>query len=240
MARRWVFWAYEVSLAALAAASVWLLTQPDELEWVENSQTVIWALFVADYLARIILARDRKRFLREHILELIAILPLDMLRVARMARLFRLLRVAVIIWRISRDLRQLLTSHGLGYALTFAGMLILAGGGAISVVEPEIGSLPDGIWWAIVTMTTVGYGDIAPTTAAGRTVATLLLLVGIAVMGMLTASLTTFFMAPRTQGNPAIVYSRAKLDQWDDLSAEQRSDLAIMLRTLAEKDETHR
>jgi voltage-gated potassium channel len=75
-------------------------------------------------------------------------------------------------------------------------LLILVGGGCLSILEPKTvkGGYGDGIWWAIVTASTVGYGDIAPTTLWGRLIAVLLMLVGIGLMSTLAASITSHFV----------------------------------------------
>ena len=60
--------------------------------------------------------------------------------------------------------------------------------------EGTIDSVPDGLWWAISTVTTVGYGDAFPTTAAGRAFAVVLMLVGVGLFGLLAASLASFLI----------------------------------------------
>jgi voltage-gated potassium channel len=78
--------------------------------------------------------------------------------------------------------------------LTIAlGFLILAAF-LISGLDPAFEDPIDGFWWAWVTMTTVGYGDLVPTTLEGRIVGMLLILVGIAIFSMLTASFSVFFI----------------------------------------------
>lgn len=63
----------------------------------------------------------------------------------------------------------------------------------IIFVEPSINTFSDALWWAIVTTTTVGYGDISPTTPIGRVLAVTLMLVGIGIIGTLTSSITSYF-----------------------------------------------
>lgn len=60
-------------------------------------------------------------------------------------------------------------------------------------IEPEINNYPDALWWAIVTATTVGYGDIVPVTPIGRILASIMMLFGIAFIGMITSTITNFF-----------------------------------------------
>ena len=82
------------------------------------------------------------------------------------------------------------------YTVAVTTLLILVGGGCLSILEPQTvrGGYGDGIWWAIVTASTVGYGDIAPSTVPGRIIAVLLMLVGIGLMSTLAASITSYFV----------------------------------------------
>ncbi len=74
--------------------------------------------------------------------------------------------------------------------------MILISGGAIAWFEPNIDFL-NGLWWSVVTMTTVGYGDISPTTPGGRVVATIIMFFGIGLLGMLSANLAALFVRQR-------------------------------------------
>ncbi len=73
---RRLWWVYEAAMAALALAVVWLLTVPDE-GWARVANLAIWAVFVVDYAVRLVIAGNRRRFVRSNIPDLIAILPLD-------------------------------------------------------------------------------------------------------------------------------------------------------------------
>jgi voltage-gated potassium channel len=75
-------------------------------------------------------------------------------------------------------------------------LLLLVSSVAISIFEPDV-SLTDGFWWTIVTMTTVGYGDISPATPAGRMLAAFIMLLGVGVLGMLSASIASFLIERR-------------------------------------------
>jgi voltage-gated potassium channel len=73
---------------------------------------------------------------------------------------------------------------------------VLAGGAALALLEPEVtdGGVGTGIWWAIVTSTTVGYGDVAPESIPGRIVGVILMLLGIGIVGTLAASIAAHFI----------------------------------------------
>ncbi len=121
---------------------------------------------------------DRRRWLREHLLEIAIVLltppflPAS-LQALRVFRVFRLLRLIAIV----RYGRKLFTLNGLRYGALIALVTVLAGGAAFAYAERV--STWDGVWWAMTTVTTVGYGDIPPQTDLGRVVAILVMLVGI-------------------------------------------------------------
>jgi voltage-gated potassium channel len=163
----------------------------------------IWVAFAAEYLVLFVLAPARRVFVRTHLVELVLVLlpMLRPLRILRSARLLRLARVGRAVAagasaaRLSR--RHLATSAGL-YAPAAALLLVLAGAAVARDAERSapggnIKSYGDAVWWATTTVTTVGYGDRYPVTTTGRVVAVGLMLVGIALLGIVTASLAAAF-----------------------------------------------
>lgn len=206
-------WAYELTMAALAITVVVLLALPsgDRLRTVD---VAIYVVFVIDYGTRLALSGDRRRFVRTRVADLIAIIPADVFRAARLARLARLTRLMrgwAVLWRSSRHVRGIIGTNGLGWVLALSGGLILAGGMAAWIVEPGIDSLVDGLWWSLVTATTVGYGDISPQSGLGRLVAAVLMIVGIGAIGLLTATFATYFIEERrTEQHPHVEFVRPR------------------------------
>jgi voltage-gated potassium channel len=180
---------------------------------------------------------------RGNVPDLLACLPLDFLlgqedfglgRAFRLARLVRLVRAGVVLWRVSRNVRGILGTNGLGYVLAVTAALIALGGLVAWLAEPGIGSLEDGLWWALVTATTVGYGDISPKTAPGRLVAAVLMVVGISAFGMLTGAIATYFLRRPKPTNPHVEHVIEQLERWDELTPKERRDLAEVLTALAD------
>lgn len=238
MDKRRMIWIYEVSMALLALLVLWLLTFPEELEWVAYVNRTVWAIFAGDYVARLLLARDRRQFLRSNLPDLIAVMPLDELRIVRMARLLRLVRLAraaSVLWRVGRDVRAIVTQNSLGHVLLFTAGIVVLSSGLVWLLDDNIESLGDALWWGVATVTTVGYGDVAPTSAVGRLVAVVLMLVGIGTIGWVTGSIATYFISGAGNGkNPHVEYIRQQLARWDELEPEQRRLLAAMLVSLCE------
>ena len=123
-------------------------------------------------------------------------IPLDAARLIRLARVFRL---GVAVSLAMRRARAVLQHRQFHFVALVAVAAVTLGGLGIYSVEggphARIQSIGDGIWWAIVTATTVGYGDISPVTTEGRIIAVVLMLLGIGVIGAFTATVASFFVA---------------------------------------------
>ncbi len=158
----------------------------------------ILAVFAVDYFVRLALAKDKVKFFRDNIFDLLAIIPFDIVfsifRVSRVFRLLRVLRVfrlAGVIGKFQRNMRVFLDTTGLSWLILASLSIIFVSSSLYSVAEGV--DWTDSMWWAMITVTTIGYGDISPHTTVGRFAAILLMLLGIGVIGMLTSSLTNFF-----------------------------------------------
>ncbi len=152
--------------------------------------------------------RTRLRYLRSPmaLADLAAILPwylaaftavdLRFLRMLRLLRLLKLTRYSTAFGRMVEVVR--LQRHAFGAALLVLSMVVIFTASAIYVVEgstqPEaFGSIPDAMWWAIVTLTTVGYGDVTPITPLGKLMASLISIVGIGMVALPTSLLASGF-----------------------------------------------
>ncbi len=150
-----------------------------------------WAVFLIDYVVRLVVAEHRWRWFSRHLLDL-AIVVLPMLRP------LRLMRFLTIIALIQRNAGSILRGRVVIYTVGATALTIFVA--ALAVFDAERGSggpidsFGDALWWAFVTITTVGYGDYVPVTAIGRVVAVGLMIGGIALIGVVTATLASWIV----------------------------------------------
>jgi voltage-gated potassium channel len=155
--------------------------------------TVTWAAFAVDYLVRVAITDARWRFVRKHPVDLLVI-ALPVLRPLRLLRLVALLSV------LNRNASGgALRGRVVVYVIGSTALLLLVSSLAILDAErgregANIEDYGDAAWWAITTMTTVGYGDRFPVTGAGRLIAAALMLAGIALLGTVTATLASYLL----------------------------------------------
>jgi voltage-gated potassium channel len=190
---------------------------------------LIWAVFAADYAIKLYLAPERRRFVTSHLLDLVIVLvpmlrPLRVLRSARLLRLLRLARLAAFAAKGIRDTRGILRHRGLNWVLLIILVLNLIAAAMVLEFErgnpqANIDSYPDALWWAVTTITTVGYGDRFPMSPAGRGIAVVLMVAGIAMFGVITATIAAYFVEQKAEQDLA-----GRLDQimqrLDELQAQ--------------------
>jgi voltage-gated potassium channel len=205
-----------VFLAVYALTVLWRDRPAAAGRALEAAGLAIWAVFAVDLVVRVALAERRVRYLLTHPVDVLAVL-LPALRPLRVLRVF--------------TAGQLLLSRGAGLArsgqavVVAAGLLVLMGALAALDVErsapgASITTLGDALWWAMTTVTTVGYGDLYPVTGLGRVVAASLMVVGVSLVGLVTATVAGWFLAQgrRTEEETELLAERlarveAKLDR---------------------------
>jgi voltage-gated potassium channel len=151
---------------------------------------VAWAVFVVDYFTRLAITRHRWKWFFRHLLDL-AIVLLPMLRP------LRLMRFLAAIALIQRGAGGILRGRVVLFTIGSTLLIILIAGLAVYDAEHTVGNIKtfgDAIWWSFVTMTTVGYGDYFPVTIAGRVVAVGLMIGGITLISVITATLASWIV----------------------------------------------
>jgi voltage-gated potassium channel len=202
-----------VLAATLALIPVFILETSATGPW----QTVafaanwaIWGVFAVE-LAGILNSATRKgAALRYHWLEVaIVVLTIPLLGKYlagfRFFRLLRLTRAAAVITRAIRAERRLTSGTTFRLvALITVFIVVIAGAAQATFDAGDFPTWWDGIWWAVVTVTTVGYGDLYPHTVAGRLIAMALMLVGIGFLSVLTATVATRFIQTDTKSDEVL------------------------------------
>jgi voltage-gated potassium channel len=153
----------------------------------------IWVIFALDYIIMITLASDKFSFVRSHPIELLLVLIPHL-------RPLRALRILFIFERVLVNVKQKIYVSVPYYVSGAAVLIVLLSAGTIYPVESQadnsnITTPQDALWWAAVTVTTVGYGDKFPVSSEGRLIAVGLMITGIAVVGSITASLAAWIVS---------------------------------------------
>ena len=161
-------------------------------------ETILWIVFVVDYLVRFLLAPKRWRFFWTHIPELLVI-SVPVLRPLRSLQVLRLLRLGGLGTVANRLAQRSLHGHAVLLVSAITLILVLTVAGIALIFErgnphATITSYPEALWWALSTVTTVGYGDVYPVTSGGRLAGLFLMLAGIALAGIITAAVAAWFV----------------------------------------------
>ena len=227
--------AYEVFMFILVIISLFIA-------FAENSGFtiyifVIWMVFVIDYSIRFFNSENKWTFIKTHPFELIAIIPLDALfRAAWFARIFRLLRLLGIGSRLMRPVYRIFKTNGLDKLLIFSLVLLFLIPIPVVFIEPEINTIADGLWWAIVTMTTVGYGDFTPTTGLGRLLAVVLMVAGIGIIGIFTSAIITYFSkTSELTHNQQVLEILHKIEETDIITEEDAALIKVYMERKSSK-----
>jgi voltage-gated potassium channel len=217
------------ALGILAAKALVELS-PETTTILEYADVAVCLVFLGDFVFSLVRAEDRVRYLRTWgWLDLLSSIPsIEVARWGRAARVLRVLRVLRGL-RASQSVSTILLRTRPGDSVLAAGasalmILVLC---SIAILHFESGgdgnirSGEDAVWWALSTITTVGYGDRFPVTAEGRLVGAILMCAGVGLFGVLSGFVASWFIAPeerRQEGELAALHQelrslRALLEQ---------------------------
>jgi voltage-gated potassium channel len=215
---RWRHWT-DLPLVVLAVGSLPLLlldlrrtelTYADRV-FIDVVNVLILVAFAIDYLVELLVARNRMRYVRSEwispllvVSQALALVPtlagFGVLRVLRGARAVSVIARVVALGGIAtREGRAVLRKHAAGLALGLAGFTWVTSAVAFTLAEDvgvdgRVHSFGDALWWSAATITTVGYGDVAPITFVGRAVGVFTMVVGISTFAVITAKAAEFLV----------------------------------------------
>ncbi len=187
----------------------------------------IWLVFLLEYTVLLYFVEDKIDFIKTHKLELFIIIfsfPIvpeglassGFLRFARLPRLLnslRFFRLAALLGRFGTTVKSIFNSKGLRFIVYTTIALVLFFGFLFYISEPHVEKYSDGLWWALVTITTVGYGDITPISTLGRIIAGALMVMGIGFIATITAAVSSYFISSFNDNEVTINDLGEKLDK---------------------------
>lgn len=221
-----------MALLALISISFVILDTTNEIDITKYPYVIfdngILIIFAIDYFTRLTLAPNKLEFVKHNIFDLLSIIPFSsffsffrIARLARLARLARIIRIVSLTGRLKNGLTRFFKTNGFIYLVITCFLILLAASITYSISEKV--SLGEALWWSIATTTTVGYGDISPTTITGKIIATILMFVGIGFIGMLTSSIMTFFS--QKEDDDTMQKILEKLDKIEKENIELKSEI---------------
>lgn len=189
-------WPLTVAAILFLAAYAYPIVNPELSQaahtWANRVEWGTWALFGLDYLVRLILTERRWAWVRHNLFDL-AVVALPILRP------LRLLRLVTMLSTMNRYAGSSLRGRVVIYLV--GGSFLIVFVGALAMLDQERGqpeanieTFGDAVWWALTTVTTVGYGDQYPVTGTGRFIAAGVMVAGIALLGTVTATLASWLI----------------------------------------------
>jgi voltage-gated potassium channel len=204
---------YEIFIGILSLLSILNLVLIVVFESDQDVQNVLYfmngllsLIFISDFAYRILTAQSKSGYFFRNFgwADLLASVPLPQVKILRLLRLVRVIRLLVEFG--PRNVLRSITRDRAGSALLtllLLGILVLQFGSLAEVYfeadapNGNIKTAADGIWYTIVTISTVGYGDRYPTTLPGRLVGSVLIVIGVGIFGTFTGYLANFFLSPQ-------------------------------------------
>jgi voltage-gated potassium channel len=214
---------YPMTLLGLAWLVIGIIVVTTDINSTASTALVgtlfaLWVILLVEYLVRLVITPDRRGYLKRRWVEPATVVapPLQGWRFVGIEKMCLLIHEGAL------RVEAILKHHSLFRVLIAAAGTLMLGAWLVLLFEENakdsnIHNYPDALWWAIVTVTTVGYGDRYPATTGGRVVAGVLMLVGIGLIGVLTATVASLFIKEHTDANRQ-VYQKGHADLGQRLS----------------------
>ncbi|MEA3406221.1 MAG: ion channel [Pseudomonadota bacterium] len=228
-------------LIALLAVFVQVLLYYSESEldtqWVS---VLIWVVFTAELIVNLFNVTDKVRYLRQNWMNVLIVIVAfpwiawgsDWAVVIRSLRLLLFLRFFA---HFYKDMVAILKRHKLGQILMGAAFLIVGSGGMFAYIEDR--DILDGIWYSLVTVTTVGYGDIVPETESGRIFGGLLILFGVVLFSLVTANISAFLIGTgqRKQEREILEYVHSMEERIEQQSKDNQQHVEMIVKHMTKE-----
>jgi voltage-gated potassium channel len=258
---------FEIFVSIVTAISVIVILLPsifpltyNQLQTIYILDIIVVIILVADFYMRFKESEEKGiKFIAKHWYEIPAMLPLilfaiveqDQSFIGATARGLRLIRLFRIVHLFFRTLR-IFEGRRILYIIIFSTIALTSGAISEYLVEStspnaKITNIGDAFWWAIATVTAAGYGDVYPVTVGGKIIASLLMIVGIAILGVLISTLgaeliETRFKEENTRRGkgklePSItdetkILIKTKIDGMENLNEEDFDNLMATIKHL--------
>lgn len=222
---------------------------PGEVRWafyyIDN---IVRLIFIGDYFVRLAISKGKGKFIKNNIIDLLSIFSLRLyirlvnitmlpaiIRGPIIVKILKCIMLIICIIKFKIKVKDEIRKSRLNFLLVISTIFIVIGAVAISLVEGI--SIEDALWWSFVTFTTVGYGDILLKTNLGRSIAILLMVIGIGVIGVMTTTLTLYLLGERrkkttTYKENIINEIKNMLDNFEDLNTEDIDNIYEILKSL--------
>ncbi|KXT83557.1 putative potassium channel [Streptococcus sp. DD11] len=204
--------------------------------WIDEGITLIFAV---DYTVGIYKAKRKWVYFKKHFFDLLAIIPFNLLfaffrlgRIVRLVKLTKIFRLIGLSSKLRKVVKKFTGKNGIMRFLSINAGIIIISSAIVAYVEHH--AFIDAVWWSVATVTTVGYGDIVPKTLIGKAVAVVLMFSGIGTLGLLTTSLTNFFISRENNTGNKLAKIETELAQQRVILEEIRS----LLKRQSDDDQT--
>jgi voltage-gated potassium channel len=192
-------WDGPMSLVALILVTLVVIrftgtATPEATNILTAISAVLWVLLVVDLVIRLSICPSPKRFVLTQPVYVAAVIipPLRIFLVGRIVRF------------MDQRARKRLSDRITAYVAMVTLEVVVIGGVLVTAVERDapgasILTIGDGLWWSVVTVATVGYGDVVPVTEAGRTIGVLVIVVGVILLSVITANISSRFISAQAK-----------------------------------------
>lgn len=191
-----------VATAIIVMPILWYLdTKQIKLveDWVVFGSWLIWLVLVAEITLILIFVRDRWHYIRTNWLNipvLVLTFPmiLSIIPYAIVLRVLQFMLVARYLSELHKVLQRIFKVSQIGAIAIAFFIIVILGGIIMHSLDPNVKTVEDGLWWAVVTMATVGYGDVVPTSTEGRIFGAVIIILGAVFFSLLTAQLAAYMV----------------------------------------------